>query len=723
MVTTGRLSEIDYVPDDSEREIAYTYNQDGLITVAQHKLGAVKKYVRYEYDNLNRLVRESGHKTSPGNCVVLDGVNDYLGVSSGGDLGGELDGITVEARIYMDEYPSGTATIFKRGTGSGNLAHLKVNSNGNLLFEISTDEVDDEADFSGQLPLGEWVHIAGTWSESSEEVHVYVNGSERGSGNEDAYGVLESTGSAPQIGSSAFEGKIDEVRVKNVVTTSFNFSSNYSADASTIGLWHFDETSGTNADDAASDDLDGTLTNGATWGSGSTDLGIAEYAYTYTYDDVGNRLTHGIETTVGTPDYDIWRFQYNDLNQLTLRWLNGIIWQLSSENWAYTYDDNGNLSEAQNRNSGGTQLGKWTYTWNPWNHLTKAEWRTGTGTGTYAGKVEYRYSLIDGTLAERIDYNDSVSTTVDSWRRYEYNGLQLLRVDERYDTGGGSIDSGDPWRTVEVNTYGPGLVGNLFGKRAYTHTDNDATPDSTEDYGYGYDHVGNLYMVFAEDSSEAFYFTQDAFGNEISSGNFNGDPWSTARSSGVWEHQTGKWLDPVTGLYFFNLRWVNPEIGRFLSRTAFDPDVEAAYVFCENTPTHRVDNNGFLSEVVHPGRSSRGEDRNDSNGGFTKNDNPYRNRHRGLPEKRIADLQGDVEACHDANRARKGFLALVKGWLYWTTNTGKAVPRPPVSPGTLPGARGKTRRAVDIVHLGCAKYINREERMYAIVDDAMDTCH
>jgi hypothetical protein len=48
---------------------------------------------------------------------------------------------------------------------------------------------------------------------------------------------------------------------------------------------------------------------------------------------------------------------------------------------------NGNLTEAAKQVSG-TQTEKWLYTWNPRDQLTQVEKRTGTGTGTYAGKVE-----------------------------------------------------------------------------------------------------------------------------------------------------------------------------------------------------------------------------------------------------------------------------------------------------------------------------------------------
>jgi hypothetical protein len=59
-----------------------------------------------------------------------------------------------------------------------------------------------------------------------------------------------------------FDGTIDEVRISDVVRYSGDFqpwSAAFSADANTVGLWHFDEGMGqTVADDSASGN-DGTL--------------------------------------------------------------------------------------------------------------------------------------------------------------------------------------------------------------------------------------------------------------------------------------------------------------------------------------------------------------------------------------------------------------------------------------------------------------------------------
>ncbi|MCG3197851.1 MAG: hypothetical protein GHCLOJNM_02344 [bacterium] len=133
-----------------------------------------------------------------------------------------------------------------------------------------------------------------------------------------------------------------------------------------------------------------------------------------------------------------------------------------------------------------------------------------------------------------------------------------LRVDERYDTAGGAFDANDPQAVPRIRSrhkapgdshlhfprreigitrqrfgFRPGLVGNLLGKRAYRHTDNDATPNATYDYVYVYDAVGNLYVVLNDEGGEEYAFSQDAWGNELSIGSFQG----TVRPPSIPDHR------------------------------------------------------------------------------------------------------------------------------------------------------------------------------------------
>jgi hypothetical protein len=214
------------------------------------------------------------------------------------------------------------------------------------------------------------------------------------------------------------------------------------------------------------------------WSDYDGDEGVGEYSRGYTYDKVGARTSMTLvdEDGVVSRDED-WTMEYNDLNQLTTRYTVG---SNGDVNWDYNYDDNGNVTRMKKSVMDGDweEVLRFDFAWNPTDQMTRAV-KYENGSANNSGSVAYEYCLsCDGALAHRKEYDTGVSTKVDSWKRYEYDGMKLLRVDEKYDTGGGSIDTNDPWRTLEASTYGPGIVGNLLGKLVYNHTDNDATPDS-----------------------------------------------------------------------------------------------------------------------------------------------------------------------------------------------------------------------------------------------------
>jgi len=152
--------------------------------------------------------------------------------------------------------------------------------------------------------------------------------------------------------------------------------------------------------------------------------------------------------------------------------------------------------------------------------------------------------------------------------RFEYDGIQLLRVDERYDSdSSGTITEADSWRALHENSHMPGSLSHLLAKKVYTYASGTTgAPSGSTDYFYAYDPVGNVVAISNGAGARTYAFTQDAWGNELSVGAFTGDNWTTARNAGVWEHQTGKWLDPFTGLYYFHARFYDSKVGRFVGR-------------------------------------------------------------------------------------------------------------------------------------------------------------
>ena len=354
-----------------------------------------------------------------------------------------------------------------------------------------------------------------------------------------------------------------------------------------------------------------TLDAGVSWSDNDGDTGVGSYSRDYAYDKVGNRTQMTLVDYDGTVDRDItWNMTYNDLNQLTYRF-EGTRADGSSgeERFSYTYDDNGNLTQMKSEtyNGGWSETLRWDYQWNPRDQMKKASKYVN---GSLDGYVEYEYCLsCDGALSKRLQYDASDDLEM-AWR-YEYDGLNLLRMDEVYDsTGDGNLANDlarDNWRIRETSTHRPGQLGAQLGKRVYEHIDNNANPDGYEDYTYAYDAVGNVVMVFDSGGEEAFHFAQDAFGNELAIAAFGATPRDTAAASGVTEHQTGKWADAFTGLYYFHARWYDSGVGRFTGRDVAKDTCGGAinrsfYVFAGNCPMVFTDRTGEVCTPKHGNR-------------------------------------------------------------------------------------------------------------------------
>jgi RHS repeat-associated protein len=281
------------------------------------------------------------------------------------------------------------------------------------------------------------------------------------------------------------------------------------------------------------------------------------YRRQYEYDRVGNRTkltkNDGGGSTVSV-------YQYNGLGRLA-----SVAWPspTPTDRYVYSYDANGNLEEKEEQTgrpgSWATEY-TWTYSWDTQDRLTKVEKYDEVGE-EYDVCVEYKYCpSCGGALSERIEY-ESDRSTVKSWLRYQYHGLNLLRIDEKYDTNGeNGIQSSDLWRVLNWYVHGPGSIGQTVRATWYSYRYDDTNvPCDSGEYYYMYDALGNVNGVLQDGTY--YRWETDAFGNDLPMGN----DFLPVTSEGPKEHLTGNMYDTTTKLYYFHARWYSPEAGRFVS--------------------------------------------------------------------------------------------------------------------------------------------------------------
>lgn len=159
-----------------------------------------------------------------GNCINLDGTNDYVEMPDSSTLNG-MSSLTVSAWVNLDQLPQSPqyyVIVGKDETGSEASYRLAVNSSGTGHFVVSTENnywysAGTKANFTTALSPGTWYHIVGTYDGTT--VKVYVNGVLRGTGTSPISGNIINgacrlrIGYKPEGDFAYLDGKVDDVRV------------------------------------------------------------------------------------------------------------------------------------------------------------------------------------------------------------------------------------------------------------------------------------------------------------------------------------------------------------------------------------------------------------------------------------------------------------------------------------------------------------------------------
>ena len=225
-----------------------------------------------------------GRGLCTGRVLRLNGTTQY---ATAGDqaahsrTGAQTTMLWAKIRDYSSATP-GSLVSKGSGTPDGEF-NLRVMPGGRIrAFIVDHANAGSRyTDSISALPLNTWAHVAMTWDGNAANApELYINGA-LDSGAKTLYGTFASVQNSPvpmivgnQWASGAlntpFAGWVDELALFNVVLSQAQIQSYMAAElvgteSNLIGLWHFNETSGTNADDSHANDLDFTLsaTSGA----------------------------------------------------------------------------------------------------------------------------------------------------------------------------------------------------------------------------------------------------------------------------------------------------------------------------------------------------------------------------------------------------------------------------------------------------------------------------
>jgi hypothetical protein len=183
----------------------------------------------------------------PGNCLDLDGVNDYV---SGSAIPASLPAVTLEAWVYHRTLPAEVqryvtispevAVIRFDGTiyGDYHSLHFYISKSNGSGYSLRADSI---------LITGEWTHVAGSYDGSN--MKLYVNGNLVKSAV--TSGALKTSDGNFSFSSATetLDGKLDEVRLWNVARTAAQIRESMylpltGSESGLLSYWQFTESSG-----------------------------------------------------------------------------------------------------------------------------------------------------------------------------------------------------------------------------------------------------------------------------------------------------------------------------------------------------------------------------------------------------------------------------------------------------------------------------------------------
>jgi|GEM_PF-2710398 len=275
---------------------------------------------------------------------------------------------------------------------------------------------------------------------------------------------------------------------------------------------------------------------------------------TYTYDKLGNRLTHNFHETAVQNNSGT--YAYNSLNHLVSR---TVTIDTSQINYAYGYDANGNPTSEDWSND--TKYSYYDYE----NRLIKTEHYEYPGSP--GAITRYLYNG-DGLLMGLIIESQNQTTY------YQYDGNQVIADLD----GAGSV----------LTHYTRLPSGKLLSMYKY-----ESVPEERDTYYVFSDVLGSTVMLFGMTTGRVVVYDYDEFGTysavsgtDLTRFTFTGAPYYKS-----------------PGLFQMGARYYNPAVGRFITRDTYrgniyQPWTQNLYTYCNNNPVNYVDPTGHWFETA-----------------------------------------------------------------------------------------------------------------------------
>jgi|GEM_PF-1650481 len=199
-----------------------------------------------------------------GTDLSYDGTDDYLTIAPG-VVAGVTGDFTIETWIYWNGGLS-FQRVFDFGNDQSNWIVLTpATPSGQPRFGIDLGGGFQFVDGTTAFPTNVWTHVAITVNDATDVATIYINGVADGTGTitthlSDLGSTVNNWLGKSEFSDPYFNGQIEELRISNVLRYTANFTppvAQFTSDANTVALYHFNEGSGQTTADASGHGFNG----------------------------------------------------------------------------------------------------------------------------------------------------------------------------------------------------------------------------------------------------------------------------------------------------------------------------------------------------------------------------------------------------------------------------------------------------------------------------------